>query len=642
MSPPRRQSAAAPAPGPPPAPAGAPAPSHRPEIPRPVWRPLKIYPTDPTQGYAPAFKTTINVEYEPLAPGPIGERLEVVDYDGYAKCFYDQVNLDCDEILISGGMDPSESDPRFHQQMVYAVASRTLANFDRALGRRINLRKGSKRTRLRLLPHAFNGRNAFYDHDLHAVLFGYFQADMDDPGPNMPGQTIYTCLSHDIIAHEMTHAIVDRLRRYFLEPSNVDVLAFHEGFSDLVALFQHFSFRDLLSQEIRRARSDLRQPTLLVQLARQFGFATGEGKSLRSALDQPDAKLLGTTIEPHDRGAILVAAVFDGFFETYSNRLRDLIQIATGGSGELPRGELQPALANRVASEAAATAQRQLDMCIRAFDYLPPVDVTFGDYLRALVTADFEINPDDEWDQRAALIEGFRRRGIYPVGVTSLAEQSLRWPAAEWIPDLQDQLGSLLPQLLKIEADRFSQRSTDPRIGGRTATESLESIEEIEDPAGPQQTVYKSLRSALVRYANANATALFLRQDLPIYVAGFNAVFRTATNGRLLIELVAQFVQTDPQGQQDALLGGVPVKGGTTIIVGVDGTVRYAIAKPLPGPHLPGTMGQEAIQRAERQRQFVAALDARDPFLPYMSKKQFDERMKARMALRSLHSGLWP
>ena len=194
--------------------------------------------------------------------------------------------------------------------------------------------------------------------------------------------------------------------------------------------------------------------------------------------------------------------------------------------------------------------------------------------------------------------------------------------------------------MLKIEADRFTQRSTDPRVEG-LSKEHFDSIEEIDEP-GHRKTVYAELRAALLRYAKNNAAALYLRSDLPIFVSGFNAVFRTATNGRLLIELVAQFVQTDPEGQVDALLGGVAVKGGTTIIVSVDGTVRYAITKPLPGPHLPGTMGQEAQQRVQTQSQFVAELDARDPFVPYMSKKQFDNRMKARMALRSLHSGLWP
>ena len=66
-------------------------------------------------------------------------------------------------------------------------------------------------------------------------------------------------------------------------------------------------------------------------------------------------------------------------------------------------------------------------MCIRAFDYLPPVDVTFGDFLRAVVTADRELSPEDPTGQRAALIEAFRRRGIYASGVRSSAEESLLW-----------------------------------------------------------------------------------------------------------------------------------------------------------------------------------------------------------------------
>jgi len=74
---------------------------------------------------------------------------------------------------MQGGLDPTESDPRFHQQMVYAVAKRTLENFDRALGRVLISPEGTHR--LRLLPHAFYGANAFYDRALHAVLFGYFR-----------------------------------------------------------------------------------------------------------------------------------------------------------------------------------------------------------------------------------------------------------------------------------------------------------------------------------------------------------------------------------------------------------------------------------------------------------------------------------
>src|SRR5690349_16597572 len=246
-------------------------------IPYPATRPLRIYTTDPTRDYKAAAKTTIEVDFEPLTAGPVGDRIEVIDYDAHVGAYYHQVDLNDPAVLMQGGLEPSEADPRFHQQMVYAVASRTLANFDRALGRRVSMRRGPRRQRLRILPHAFRGRNAFYDQDLHALLFGYFAADATDIGTNMPEQTIYTCLSHDIIAHEMTHAVLDRLKRYFMVFSNADVPAFHEGFADLVALFQHFSFPDLLAAELRKARADLRKPTLLLDLARQFGFATGEG-----------------------------------------------------------------------------------------------------------------------------------------------------------------------------------------------------------------------------------------------------------------------------------------------------------------------------------------------------------------------------
>lgn len=600
-------------------------------IPKPSTRPLKIYATDPTQGYEAALKISIPVAHENLLPGPIGDRLAVVDYDGHAKVFYDCVDLDDPSVLTQGGLDPSESDPRFHQQMVYAVAARTLSNFDRALGRRLRLSRGKGRNRLRLFPHAFRGQNAFYDRQLHAVLFGYFDANEVNPGANLPRQRIYTCLSHDIIAHEMTHAIVDRLRPLFLEPTNVDTHAFHEGFSDIVALFQHFTFPNLLEREIQRNRGDLQKPTVLVELARQFGFARGEGRSLRSALDQ-DTRLSDSVSEPHDRGAILVAAVFDGFFQTYRTRVDDLFRIATGGSGTLPRGHLEPHLAKRVAAEAARTAQRHLDICIRAFDYLPPVDITFGDYLRSLVTADFELNPDDEYGQRAALIEGFRRRGIYPEGVVSLAEESLRWPAAPPLPLMEDQLVSLLPQLLRLEAYRFSQPSHDAELRNRADRRSSVTEEDTKS-----EDIEGQVAKAIEHYASQHRDALMLRPDLPIRVRGFRPVFRTAANGRLMIELVAQLTQADRASQVDAMLGGLELRGGTTIVVGIDGTVRYVVAKPLPG--LAGEQGEIGTARLERQRAFVSELDRRDPRIPYMSASELKRRMPLRMSIRALHSG---
>jgi hypothetical protein len=44
-------------------------------------------------------------------------------------------NLDDSRLLAQDGLPPSEGNPHFHQQMVYAVAMSTVQQFERALGR---------------------------------------------------------------------------------------------------------------------------------------------------------------------------------------------------------------------------------------------------------------------------------------------------------------------------------------------------------------------------------------------------------------------------------------------------------------------------------------------------------------------------
>ena len=101
---------------------------------------------------------TVQVPFEPLRPGPIGERIEVIDYDPAAGRFYTPVDLDQPHVLAQDGLPPSESDPRFHQQMVYAVVATTLGIFERALGRRIGWRLGGRK--LRIYPHGAAEANA--------------------------------------------------------------------------------------------------------------------------------------------------------------------------------------------------------------------------------------------------------------------------------------------------------------------------------------------------------------------------------------------------------------------------------------------------------------------------------------------------
>src|SRR5262249_31569542 len=265
--------------------------------------------------------------WEDLKPGPVGEYLEVIDFDPASDCYYEPINLDDSPLLAQDGLAPSEGTPQFHQQMAYAVASLTIDNFEHSLGRRTLWRprpdptKGSKDDsifvpRLRIYPHALRERNAYYTPEKIALLFGYFRASEDDPADHMPGGMVFTCLSHDIVAHETTHALLDGMSRSFLHSTNPDVLAFHEGFADIIALFQHFTFPEVLRHQIATTRGDIRNNrNFLGELASQFGRGVGMRGALRSAIGEvdekgvwqskkPDPSEYVTATEPHKRGAI--------------------------------------------------------------------------------------------------------------------------------------------------------------------------------------------------------------------------------------------------------------------------------------------------------------------------------------------------
>jgi hypothetical protein len=593
---------------------------------QPERRPLRIFALDPMMGRSPdqalwrasENQITVNVVNENPEPGPRGGRIEVIDYDGPNKCYYRPINLNDEAILMTGGLEPSESDPRFHQQMVYAVAMKVLENFDQALGRKLRFRRDNKNIRLRIFPHAFNGANAFYDPQQIGLFFGYFQADRVNPGPNLPGQTVFTCLSHDIIAHEMTHALVDRLRRYFIEPSNADVAAFHEGFSDIVAIFQHLSFPAILRKVIQEERTNLRNSQSLIGLARQFGYATGKGEALRLAIEEkkPDPTLYQSVTEPHHRGSVLVAAVFDAFFMTYQRRIQDLLRIATGGTGRLPEGDLHPDLVNRIAQEASQTAQSILTMCIRAFEYLPPVDITFGDFLRALVTADRELSPTDEFGKRAAMIEAFRLRGIYPENVASLAEESLLWDQVEvkWqMPDHLQKLQDWMKDKIIENAQAFDQ-----------------------SPAARPYD-FHNWAGSFVDLAKLHRGLLDLNPGLPVEAIGFHPSFRVGPRGQLLVEMVLQFGQKEEARPDSEQFGGIPFRGGTTVITSADQTIRYVISKPLPHKGQKKEKREEAECRRKKQKEFVYQSDLCDPALTWYREANYKTRMAKRMNFAAIH-----
>jgi hypothetical protein len=449
-----------------------------PDTAKPPRRKLRVFAYDPALGAqmdtVGINQAVLDIKWEDLGPGPIGEYLEVVDVDPSSNACYAPVMLDAPYLLAQQGLAPSEGDPRFHQQMAYAVASRTIEFFERALGRVALWAPRRTRSpagldeqfvqRLRIYPHALRAANAYYSPEKKALLLGYFRAGAEDPLDNAPGSLVFASLSHDIIAHETTHALLDGLHRRYTEATNPDVLAFHEGFADIVALFQHFTMPEALKTQIARTRGDLAKQNLLGELAAQFGRAMGSYGALRDAIGSYEADANGKPVwtprvpsptdyatarapdayEPHALGALLVAAVFDAFLQVYKARTRDLIRLATGGTGVLPEGDIPADLTQRLAEEAAQIAAHCLEICVRALDYCPPVDITFGEYLRAIITADRDLAPEDPLCYRVAFASSFRARGITPPGVTSLTPDSLAWdPPPEGLSGLAAMLDTL-------------------------------------------------------------------------------------------------------------------------------------------------------------------------------------------------------
>lgn len=441
-------------------------------------RKLRVFAFDPATGNRHANRSiremTISVPWE-LDPvpaerrfiGPDGEYLHVVDYDPASGAFYTPIDLNAPEVLYNDGLTPSEENPKFHQQMVYAVAMDTIATFEQALGRVIlwspapfdRDRPGIEDRyvgQLRIYPHALREANAFYDPQKKALLFGYFAAPASSRSAP-PGTIVFTCLSHDIIVHETCHAILDGMHPQFVENSNPDMLALHEAFADIVAIFQHFSHPEVLEDQIARTRGDLERQSLLGALAQEFGQAVGHAGALRDALGHvvngvwrphaPDNTILDRATGPHARGAILVAAVFRAFLSIYRSRVADLFRIASSGSGILREGEVDPDLIRRLAQEAAKSARHILRMCIRAMDYVPPVNVTFGDYLRAIVTADHDLFPEDDQSYRLAIIEAFTAWGIVPRDMPVVTEAALLWPL------LRDATEDQIKAMEELESD---------------------------------------------------------------------------------------------------------------------------------------------------------------------------------------------
>lgn len=558
------------------------------KLPLPATRRMSVVAQDPSfvRPDGRILMTQLDVPAEELSPGPIGYRVQVVDYDASSGSYHGAHVLperaEDEPKAWREGRPAIVGDRSFHAQNVYALVMKTLARFEFALGRRVGW--SFKVHQLKLAPHGVLDANAFYSQRDEGVVFGYF--------PDAKGRTVYTCLSQDIVVHETTHALLDALRERYLDPSGPDQAAFHEGFADVVALLSVFAQVELVAELLRRGAirkqgqfiryeavsPDALRRSALFELAEQMGseLQAVRGEALRRSVAIPaDAswRALPEYEEPHRRGEILVAAVMNGLIEAWAQRLR---------LTETPGQRMHSIM--RVAEEGCAIADALLTMWIRALDYMPPVHVEFGDALSAALTADLEVRPDDRrFGLRDHILRSFARYDLRPAskhrsGYWERAPLDLRYDRVRFESMRTD----------KDEVFRFlwdNRGALKLRDGAYTEVLSLRPCVRV----GPDGFVLRETVAEF--YQVARLTPAELRARGIAFPSTFELALReeqrevAARRQRALRGTAAGAASED--SEQDAV---IPVYGGGVLIFDEYGKLKYRIHNDVFGTRQAGRL----------------------------------------------------
>jgi len=335
-----------------------------------------------------------------LGAGPTTARVAVVDYNADLDKTFAPVQVKADGCGFAVGhvtMRTIERNFKFHQVNVWATVTRTLniLESERIFGRAIPWAFDGGR--LLILPHAGYWENAFYDRTTGALHFFYFE-DHD-------GKPVYTCLSHDIVTHELGHAVLDGLKPYYNEISSPDTAGFHEYFGDAVAMVSALTQREIAVAVAGKAPKKLTGQNIVSRIAAQFGSAVyGEAARdyLRTAENRVTMTKLRGNFEEHDYSLVLTGMFYDLLQDFYEDEV-------PRAKKALEKGRVDGQVCVRALFNAADHTSR---MMLRALDYCPPVDLSYQDYARAIIRADEVAYPVDDRRYRQTVEKILRKRRI--------------------------------------------------------------------------------------------------------------------------------------------------------------------------------------------------------------------------------------
>jgi hypothetical protein len=469
---------------------------------------------------------SLEVPFERLTPGPTGGRFATwVRPDDSARAPasgarvdpWDYRNRPC-----PGDLEELLGDRLFLGQHAYAVAASTLELFEATLGRRLPWRSRGHRLMLRLFePIPFEETG--YVGQRGEIRFGHVR-------DGRARRHVPLALYRDLVAHEVTHAIIDGYRPHFSDPdATLDEHALHEGVADAVAMLSVFSSTSRVAQQIDAstvahggsAESD---DTLLA--SGLFGVADGlySRQALRRSVTGSTPADWRAEREPHHRGEVLVRALMDTVMAMWQARMSQ-----PGGRSS----------SYQIAEAGARSGRQVLRMLIRGIGYMPPVDATFEDLVRGVLAADMAVIPDDDADYRGVLRSAFARQGIRVV--------------------------------------------SDDRLDGLTGFDDLRYPIRLSSLGSDPEEVYRFLweNPTLLR-------ALAIDPDAPVVVERVRPSQRVGLDGFVVTEISASFTQIVSLTQREARQrlglrapGPVLLRGGGLLRFDEGGRLCFVALKPV-------------------------------------------------------------
>lgn len=419
-------------------------------------------------------------------------------------------------------------DTRFLAQHVYGVAMSTLEIFETTLGRRMPWNpEGRVVLKARDLVTA---TDTGYERGTNIIRFG----SVDRMGYKVP-----TALYRDIVAHEVTHAILDGFRPAWADQmATMEQLAMHEALADIVAILSVFSSKEVVYRQLEAAAGGFEAGQTVddaVLMRSLFDFA--RDLFARGPLREPfvGAAPEGWQLlpEPHARGAVVVGAVLRAVQRLWSER-----NARYGGFHSL----------QQKAESGSIVATRILRMVIRGLSYMPPVDVSWRDLLRGIIAADLDMVPDDIHGYREALQTEFSAIGIRRVSLNNISGvenySGLRYPIrlSALGSDPQEVQRFVWENPRLLEAARLERRtplsSTRVRTSERVSPDGF-IISEI--GASFIQTVRMSRREAYVRLGVKTG-----RDFIDVRGGG---LLRFDAGGRLVYAALKPVMDRERQGQ---------------------------------------------------------------------------------------------